>query len=386
MSETIAIDGFGPIPVQRPTAVAEAGEWIRQMAATKRAVYPIGGRTALGIGLPPNKPGSALDLRSLNALIDYPDADMTVTVQAGMTVTTLQSLLAKEKQWLPVDLARPHEATLGGAVAVNASGPHRLGYGTLRDYLIGISFLTDTGEEVKGGGRVVKNVAGYDLMKLHLGALGTLGVITQLTFKVKPIPEERAIVMFGTTSEKLDSVLDTLHSSNGRPIAVDVLNAAAAKLLGLDNGSQWTVVVGFEEKAVTVKWQIETAMKDLGVNVAVRTGNDAVAVWSTLTAFPCRSESRFIAKASVLPSQVSRTMLAWKGNDDSIHAHALSGIVWIHSDVERGRNGSVCTQAPTTWKSSESFWGTPDSEWSLKTRIKRTLDPGDLFNPGRMFA
>ena len=386
MSESITIDGFGPIPIHRPTTVGEAGEWVRQMAATKRAVYPFGGRTALGNGLPPSMPGSALDLRSLNALIDYPAADMTVTVQAGMTVTTLQSLLAKGKQWLPVDLARPHEATLGGAVAINASGPHRLGYGTLRDYLIGISFLTDGGEEVKGGGRVVKNVAGYDLMKLHLGALGTLGVITQLTFKVKPIPEERAVVMFGTTSEKLATVLDTLHASNGRPIAVDVLNAAAAKLLGLDNGSPWTVVVGFEEKAVTVKWQIETAMKDLGVNVAVRTGNDAVAVWSTLTAFPCRSESRFVVKASVLPSHVSRTMTALKGNDDLIHAHALSGIVWIHSDDDSGQIGSVCTQAPPAWKTSERVWGTPGSEWALKTRIKRTLDPGDVFNPGRMFA
>src|SRR6185436_13958600 len=112
-------------------------------------------------------------------------------------------------------------ATLGGAVAVNSSGPRRLGYGTLRDYVIGISFVTDEGVEVKAGGRVVKNVAGYDLMKLQIGAVGTLGILSQLTLKVKPKPEASAAVVFGCDTPALGAVLDALHASKSRPAIVE---------------------------------------------------------------------------------------------------------------------------------------------------------------------
>ena len=119
-----------------------------------------------------------MDCRSLNRVIDYPARDMTITVQAGITIAELQTLLAAENQRLPVDVPHADRATLGGALAVNVSGPRRYGFGTLRDYVIGISTVNDEGQEVKAGGRVVKNVAGYDLCKLHIGALGTLGIIT----------------------------------------------------------------------------------------------------------------------------------------------------------------------------------------------------------------
>jgi glycolate oxidase FAD binding subunit len=389
MAETILIDGFGPLSVYRPASVADAGEQIRQAVANKLAIYPLGGRTALEIGVPPAKLGIALDLCGQNALIDYPAADMTVTVQAGMTVSALQALLAKERQWLPIDLARPDAATLGGAVAVNTSGPRRLGYGTLRDYLIGISFLTDAGEEVKGGGRVVKNVAGYDLMKLHLGALGTLGIITQLTFKVKPVPEERTVLIFGTTTDRLAATLDLLHATNGRPIAVDVLNAAAAKSLGLPTSSPWTVVVGFEEKAVTVATQLATVQMELALSGDVRTGTDATSVWSKLTDLPCRPESTFVCKASVRPSQVAEILASAEGKVDLIHAHALSGILWLHSAAENTLviPGTVVTRtAPAEWKTTERVWGKPASDWALKAHIKQTLDPGNVFNAGRIWS
>src|SRR5262245_21138531 len=131
----------------------------------------------LHLGLPPVKPGYAVDLRGLDQVIDYPARDMTITVRAGITIAKLQEILAKENQRLPVDIPDSEIATLGGAIAVNASGPRRYGFGTLRDYLIGISFTDDGGKEAKAGGRVVKNVAGYDLCKLHIGALGTLGIV-----------------------------------------------------------------------------------------------------------------------------------------------------------------------------------------------------------------
>src|SRR5205807_9828714 len=152
-----------------------------------------------------------LDLRALNQVIDYPARDMTITVQAGITVAKLQEILAAENQQLPVDVPLPEQATLGGAIAVNASGPRRYGYGTLRDYVIGISFVNDEGQEVKAGGRVVKNVAGYDLCKLHIGALGTLGIITQVTLKLKPVPEDQGAVAVGCEAAALEKLLDQIH-------------------------------------------------------------------------------------------------------------------------------------------------------------------------------
>ena len=171
--ESILIDDFGPLPVRRPTSVAELCGLVKEAAAGGQGVYPVGGRTTLDVGLPPIKPGIALDTTALNQVIDYPARDMTITVQAGITMAKLQETLAAEGQWLPVDVPNPDQATIGGAVALNKSGPRRYGYGTLRDYVIGISFVTDEGNEVKAGGRVVKNVAGYDLMKLQVGAVGT---------------------------------------------------------------------------------------------------------------------------------------------------------------------------------------------------------------------
>src|SRR5262245_17199545 len=173
MSATCTIDGFGPLTVVRPGSVAELGEMVRRAASNNEAIYPVGGQTELDLGNPPTKPGTAVDMRGLDQVIDFPARDMTVTVQAGITIAKLQALLAPENLQLPIDVSQPARATLGGIIATNASGPRRYGYGTLRDYVIGISAVNDEGNEFKAGGRVVKNVAGYDLCKLLVGSLGT---------------------------------------------------------------------------------------------------------------------------------------------------------------------------------------------------------------------
>ena len=157
------------------------------------AIYPQGGRTALDYGGVPRRPGVAIDTTGINRLIDYPFADMTITVEAGMTLSALRAILAEQGQRVLVDAPDPDQATLGGIYATNASGPRRYAAGRPRDQIIGVSFVTSEGVVVKGGGRVVKNVAGYDFPKLLTGSMGTLGIITQLTLKVRPIPEASAI-------------------------------------------------------------------------------------------------------------------------------------------------------------------------------------------------
>ena len=167
---------------------------MREAHDAKKVIYPLGGQTSLDYGLPARQPGLGVSLQRLTRVIDYPARDMTITVEAGITMSALAETLAKERQRVPLDVPEPERATIGGVIATNWSGPLRFGHGTVRDYVIGISAVDGRGTPFKGGGRVVKNVAGYDFCKLLVGSLGTLGVISQVTLKLKPIPQRTALV------------------------------------------------------------------------------------------------------------------------------------------------------------------------------------------------
>ncbi len=409
MSDTISIDGFGPLPVRAPESVAELGEIVRAQVAAGHGVYPVGGGTKLHLGLVPSTPGVAVSTRKLNAVIDYPARDMTVTVQAGIRVADLQTALAAEGQWLPVDVPLPGEATLGGAVAANTSGPRRLGQGTLRDSVIGIGFVSDEGVEVKGGGRVVKNVAGYDLMKLHTGALGTLGVLTHLTLKVKPRPEASMLVAFGVGSAAVGPTLDRLHASQSRPVAVELLNREAAARTGmkLPDTDPWVILCGFEEKAVTVDWQVNELKSELA-SAPVRDVTEFrdAAVWAALTDLQTGTDSGVSLKANVPPSGVGAFVAAAVAAHPEavVHAHAGSGIVFVHLPAEdtpdraanvvaglskwtaTGNANLIVTACPSAWKGSLPVWGRDAGDRVVMRTVKRTLDPADAFNPGRLWG
>ncbi len=393
MSDELFIDGFGPMPVRRPRSVAEVCELVREARASKQAVYPVGGRTTLDLGLVPTKPGIAIDTRGLNAVIEHAARDMTITVQAGVTMAELAKVLAAENQWLPIDVPNPDTATVGGAVAANVSGPRRLGHGTFRDYILGISVVTDDGVEVKGGGRVVKNVAGYDLMKLHTGALGTLGVITQLTLKVKPKPEATAVVTFSVSGAAVGPTLDRLHASESRPMAVEVTNA----------GEPWVIACGFEEKAGTVDWQVRTLEKELAGSPARGFRVDhttATSVFDTFTAAQQPRDEHVTLKVTTTPSGVATVLGATMAYPATVHAHAGSGVVWVHLPTELGverissaiaeltkltsANGNVTVRrCPPAWKAVLPVWGKDRGDREVMRTVKRTLDPDGVFNPGR---
>ena len=203
-------DGRRAVAVDRPESVAALREAVARRASEGLAIYPQGGRTSLDYGGIPRRPGVALDVTALDGVIDYPAADMTVTVGAGITLAKLQAVLATEGQFLPIDAPHAERATLGGVYATNTCGPRRFGWGRPRDQIIGVSFVTADGKEVKGGGRVVKNVAGYDFPKLMTGSMGTLGIITQMTLKVRPRPGASVLVVarFERSDAAREAVLD----------------------------------------------------------------------------------------------------------------------------------------------------------------------------------
>jgi glycolate oxidase FAD binding subunit len=361
----------------------------------------------LDYGLPPAKPGVALDVRGLDQVIDYPARDMTVTVQAGITLAKLQALLATGHQQLPVDVPHPERATVGGALATNTSGPRRLGFGTLRDYLIGISVVNDHGQETKAGGRVVKNVAGYDLPKLHIGSLGTLGVITQVTLKVHPSVGPPALYFTDAPPDHPEELLDRIHASLARPVCVTLLNRAALALLLRDVGIslpscvRWSVLVGLEGSLERVPWQVDQ-LRAGALRLEPLTGPGAVTVWRSLVDFPLWPNARLTFKANLLPSALADfCRKADEGpNDLVLHAQA-SGIVTghvrgdltldqartmltrLHELAAAAQGNVVLLRCPTEWKRELPVWGRPRDEVWLMKAVKEKLDPKRIFNPGR---
>jgi glycolate oxidase FAD binding subunit len=390
-SESIHIDNFRPVAALRPNSVAELGEIVRRAAAEEVGLYPAGGGTMLHLGLSPVKPGYLIDLRGLDQVIDYPARDMTVTVQTGITIAKLQQILAKENQRLPIDVPHPEIATLGGAIAVNASGPRRYGFGTLRDYVIGISFTDDAGHEAKAGGRVVKNVAGYDLCKLHIGAFGTLGIVTQVTLKLKPLPEECGLLVVPCQAERLSELLSRIHGSKARPVCVEAIPG--------------TVIVGFEDNGDAVRWQLEQSQHELSGNwqTAASIGDAAAKEWKRLLDAPS-PPAHLEFKANLLPSGSADFIRLLEQAAVFWRAHAGNGIVTgttsadltladanrmlseLRAAAVAAQGNLVVTRCPTAWKQEIKLWGEPRGDWPLMRKVKNELDPRDLFNPGRFIV
>jgi glycolate oxidase FAD binding subunit len=406
------IDDVGPFPVEQPASVAALGDLVRQAAAAGRALYPLGGGTMLAQGLPPARPGIAVDLRRLDAVIDYPARDMTITVQAGITIAKLQELLASENQRLPVDVPHADRATLGGALATNTSGPRRYGCGTLRDYVIGISVVNDEGHEVKAGGRVVKNVAGYDLCKLHIGALGTLGIITQVTLKLKPRPEAQALLVPRCRADEVAPLLDRLHASRTRSVCIELLNEGAIRALNQQHGTRlpeapWVVMAGFEDNRDAVSWQVQQLIRELPLNsergLDGWTGRTADHLWQALVEFQALPGAGLTFKANLLPRAVAEFCRKTAALPDSVllQAHAGNGIVLGHAAdtltlpaaaamlttvqgaAEAAEGNVVLLRCPPAWKKTLPVWGKPRGDLALMRRVKQQLDPRGLFNPGR---
>lgn len=405
---SLMIDDFGPLPLRQPGSIAEVGDCVREAAAGGQAAYPVGGRTMLELGNAPTKPGIAVDLTRLSQVVDYPARDMTVTVQAGIRIAHLQQLLALENQQLPIDVPHAERATLGGAIACNVSGSWRLGYGTLRDYVLGIHAINDEGVEFKAGGRVVKNVAGYDICKLLVGSLGTLGIITQATVKLRPLPEEQALVALSCPEQQLAELLELLHGSQTRPACLDVFSRRGAALLEKTSGialrdAPWLVVAGFDGNNDAVRWQVQQLILELR-------GRFPLDAWlgrltgpfrRVLADFPLLGpDDGLTFKASVRPAQVAAFCIHAAGLADlALQAHAGNGVVRGHVHAEQGRAGAVLTtlrdlasqgggsvvvtRCPAAWKPGLDIWGYHRPDVSLLRRIKEQFDPRRLFNPGR---
>jgi glycolate oxidase FAD binding subunit len=392
--------------VDRPGSIAALGETIRTRAAEGLAVYPQGGRTCLDHGGTPARPGVALDTTPLTRVVDYPAADMTITVEAGMTLATLQQTLAAHDQWLPLDPPRADLATLGGIYATAACGPRRFGWGRPRDQVIGLSFVAADGRVVKGGGRVVKNVAGYDFPKLLTGSLGTLGVIAQLTLKVRPRPGSTAVAWVPLPDlPRAARELERLGTSGTRPVAIELLNRATATRLGAPLGlttAGWVLALGFDDNADAVAWQVAQLQREIP-DVAVESRVDAAAapLWGALAENPARDDTAIALQANLRPSKVAAFLARLDPGRWAVQAHAGSGIVRAHleapgdlarlgaeltslrAEAQAAEGNLILTRCPAERKAELGVWGTPRPDWRIMEQLKQALDPEAVLNPGR---
>jgi glycolate oxidase FAD binding subunit len=393
-----------------PGSLEALSDVVRTRRAEGAALYPQGGGSALDYGGVPARPGVVVDLRGLDRVIDYPAADMTITVEAGMAIDRLTAVLAPENQRLPLDVAGPDRATVGGVFATATCGPRRFGWGRPRDQILGIRFVRADGQAIRGGGRVVKNVAGYDMPKLLTGSLGTLGILAEMTLRVRPIPESSALAWakFPALADAADA-LEHLNRSDTRPVAIELLSPSScpwfqAKGLPVAPGT-WTLVIGFEDNAASVAWQIDRLRSELAdARIDVIRDGDAAPAWAALTHYPVTPPGRLTLKAAVPPSHLAPLVESLDPYQWAVQAHAGNGIAWCHAigaaegdsladllpEVDRLRSmamrsgGSVTIpHCPTPWKERLRVWGEPRSDGYLMARIKDALDPDDVMNPGR---
>lgn len=382
-------------------------EVVRDAFASGTAVYPIGGGTSLDYGLPARRQGIGLSLAGLNRVVDYPARDMTIAVEAGITMAALAETLAAERQRLPIDAAQPELATLGGVVATNFSGPRRYGCGTVRDYVIGISAVDGRGIAFQGGGRVVKNVAGYDFCKLLTGSLGTLGVISQITLKVVPIPEAaRLLECAAADIDQAERLLAALVTSRTTPTAIELL-------VGGVWGERPKVLVGLEGTAAEVEWmtgQLRSEWAELGIrDPRTLLPVEEAATWRRLTEFAAASSADASAgalaiKAAVKPSAVLRFIQELRAIDPGATcvAHAGNGIVLARcgglkpADIAKtliqrvqpaaaACSGRIVVYAAPDGSdlTRQAVWGAAGSDAGLMRSVKQQFDPAGLLNPGR---
>lgn len=417
------VDGHQPNAALRPTSATEVAEIIRFAAAERLALIPMGGRTKLRIGMPPRKYDLALDLSAMNRVLAYDPHDLTLGVEPGVRFADLQRQLAERHQFLPLAPAFAGRATLGGMIAAGADTPLRYGYGTARDCLLGVEFVTGDGVASKSGGRVVKNVTGYDLHKLLIGSLGTLAVITRLNFRTFPQPPERQILVASYKEPK--AALDlcaAMAKSPLRPQMLDVVGPRAALLFEEVTAARiptecWSVVVEVAgHHPVIERHARELDRLARETNAAEFTALDqsqGAALFTAIQEFP-RLVTENIPGAAIfrtpaLPSDIlSALQRAWTaaGRDDLHVATVIraSGVVYTSllpatNDVPASAILSACRVlmdaglaagarpmiewCPQEVKLAMSVWPPPGSEQAIAERLKKVFDPQGVLSPGR---
>ncbi|MEC4984519.1 MAG: FAD-binding oxidoreductase [Oscillatoria sp. PMC 1068.18] len=380
-----------------PQSQQELSEVIVQLKKSQQPLISCGSGTKLSWGGLVKNPHLVVSTFALNQVIEHAVGDLTLTVEAGTKLADLQAMLQATNQFLPLDPAFPDSATIGGIIATADRGSWSQRYGGVRDLLLGLSFVRGDGQIAQAGGRVVKNVAGYDLMKLFTGSFGTLGIITQATLRTYPLPETSGTALLTGAKSAIQAASQTLVTSSLTPTGADLLSKSVVENLELGQGLG--LMVRFQSVAASVKEQLATISdlaKNLGLQVKLYHALDETELWqkaAKLIDNPA-SEQAITCKIGVLPSAAVAVLdrqpglgiihlgsgvgkLQFTGED------ALGEIEMTRSLTQAHHGFLTILTAPKTIKQQIDPWGYTGNALNLMRQLKQQFDPDNIFNPGR---
>ena len=403
-SPPLNIDGLAPSVLAFPGSAQQVVECLRICSSMSAGVIPAGSMSWLECGNPIRVAEVVLSLKRMIRVIDYSPPDLTATVEAGLTLDAFNDLTRRERQWLPLDPPGACAASLGAIAACNSSGALRLGFGTPRDYVIGLKLAHADGNESKCGGRVVKNVAGYDMNKLYVGSYGTLAVITELTFKLRPLPDSDVTLVVSASSE--GSLLDfakRLLAAELQPASVFLTKRLVDDLIeSREEGDALLIRFIDNEAAVNhqVDWVKQATDHDIELKLTLLTDDQREPIWRRVADLDRRAASavRISLPVSTVESVLAKLAPAGGG----VAVDLGLGIIRIAFDEDErkttdaikrwrfqvaGSGGTLFVErASSAVRQEVDAWGDAGPASSLMKTIKAKFDHESILNPGRFVA
>ena len=411
--KAFAVDGLTPKAVVAHGSVEEISRLLAYAKSERLAVAPRGNGTKMAWGGVPRKLDLVLSMLRINRITEHDIPNLSLSVQAGLTLKAVQERLAGTGKGSFFPLDPPYDkATIGGIIAVNDSGPRRYLYSSARDLLLGLKAVVPGGDIVAFGGKTVKNVSGYDMTKLMIGSWGALGVITEITTKLLPLPEDSAtlLVAFDALAEAGSLTRRVLHSVL-LPSAMELMDGNAANRLGAKG--KYLVAFSLEGVGEAVERQVaeigEMGRKEGATGTGILRGEEDRAFWIRVRDFPLASHAPVILKSNVVISKVAEVFGSYEkiaqeaGIGCAFIGHAGNGILRSHilEDAmarpdkvidligrfmtEAGKHdGNLFVEScPGGLKGKVDVWGLPRSDVALMRRLKEEVDPTGVLNPGR---
>jgi glycolate dehydrogenase FAD-binding subunit len=394
-----------------PRNIEELSEMMRLASGERWRVIPAGAGTWLEMGARPTRFDLVVSTAKMNRTLEYEPADLTATVEAGVPLAAFNRTASEDRQFIPLDPFGDERSTVGGVIATASSGPLRFAYGTPRDWLIGVAVVHADGQITRAGGKVVKNVAGYDLCKLYAGSFGTLAVIAEASFKLRALPPcEKTVVFYSREAESLCSLVARITDSDVQPAAMELISPYDEAPPPLD-AEHFALILKFLNEAETVDWQIEEAARlGSGFRHTTLGEADASEFWRSYHEGETSPRAEFILRLSALPADLSALIadINRAMPPARLRAHAANGVVRLHGDARwldglkveerlsklaemrrlaQARGGqTLILRAPDEIKSQIDVWGDIGQGHGLMRALKEKFDPHRLLNPGRFVA
>jgi glycolate oxidase FAD binding subunit len=389
----VAMSKYPPSYLVIPNSKVILSQFLNVCCEHEWVILPIGNGTKIHWGKPPDNYDVMVSTSKINHIIEHAAEDLTVTVEAGMKIKDLQQFLALKGQFLPIDPCYPESATIGGIVATANTGSWRQRYGGVRDLLLGISFFRGDGKEAKAGGRVVKNVAGYDLMKLFTGSYGNLGIITDVTFRLFPLPENSLTLVVIGDQESIYQLQKTVSASGLTPTAADLLSESLVKTLDLVSGLGLLFrFQGITESVKEQSSQIQAWGKQLNLSIRTYENQAEFQLWKDLSekTYVIDSEDTVTCKVGILPSEGVNFMSSFDGyglinissgiGKLSFNPGSKSHQVMKLRQFCEKRGGFLSILTGYTFLKGEiEPWGYTGNGLEMMRTIKRNFDPKGVF-------